>query len=278
MEIIYVDILFFINLIINYFILLATGRICALMLRRWRYALAAALGAAYSVMVVVPSLGFLASAPMKLVLAGFMALVAYGGERNLARCTITFLAVSAAFGGAVWAASMLGGLPRGDTIYVPVSLRVLVLSFALCYGAVSLVFRRAARRSERELLRLAVAFQGRSLNITALRDTGNELYDPISGAPVLVAEKEAVMPLFRQDVAACLKTDDPAEAMEALAAIPRCRSRFRLIPFTSVGMERSLLLAFRPDSLTVNGESIPDALVALSPTRICEDGEYAAIL
>jgi len=278
MDVIYVDSLFFINLIINYFILLATGRVCALILRRWRYALAAALGAAYSVAVVVPGLDFLAAAPMKLVLAGFMVLVAYGGERNLVRCAVAFMALSAAFGGAVWAASMLGGMPRWDSLYVPVSLRVLVLSFAMCYGAVSLVFKRAARRAQRELLRLAIDFQGRSLNITALRDTGNELYDPISGATVLVAEKESVMPLFRQEVAACLGTDDPAEALEALAAIPACRGRFRLIPFTAVGLERSLLLAFRPDSLTVNGESASDMLVALSPTRICEDGEYAAIL
>jgi stage II sporulation protein GA (sporulation sigma-E factor processing peptidase) len=206
-----------------------------------------------------------------------MALVAYGGERKLIRCAVTFLAVSAAFGGAVWAASMLGGLPAGGTLYVPVSLRVLVLSFALCYGAISLVFKRAARRSEREILQLELTFQGRSLSMTALRDTGNDLYDPISGAPVLVAEKKALMPLFRQDIAARLKTRDPAEAMEALADIPQCRGRFRLIPFTSVGMERSLLLAFRPDSLIVNGKNMPDTLIALSPTRICEDGEYAAI-
>ena len=45
MKVIYIDSLFLLNFILDYLLLLAAGRICALPLRRLRYALGAALGA-----------------------------------------------------------------------------------------------------------------------------------------------------------------------------------------------------------------------------------------
>lgn len=152
-ETIYLDSLFALNAVIDYFLLLCSARAAGAVLRRWRLALAAVLGGAWAVACVLPGMGFLTYAPMKLVPAVFMSLIAFGGERRLWRCLVIFLAVSAAFGGAVWAASMLAGTDAyGGQVYVPVSMRVLVLSFALCYAAVSLVFRRIGKRAEREIL------------------------------------------------------------------------------------------------------------------------------
>ena len=152
-ETIYLDSLFALNAVIDYFLLLCSARAAGAVLRRWR-----------------------------LVPAVFMSLIAFGGERRLWRCLVIFLAVSAAFGGAVWAASMLAGTDAyGGQVYVPVSMRVLVLSFALCYAAVSLVFRRIGKRAEREILPLVVTLGGKSVALRALRDTGNGLSDPVSG-------------------------------------------------------------------------------------------------
>ena len=108
-ETIYLDSLFALNAIIDYLLLLCSARAAGAVLHRWRLALAAVLGGLWAVACVLPGLGFLSYAPMKLVPALFMVLIAFGGERRLWRCVVIFLAVSAAFGGAVWAASMLAG-------------------------------------------------------------------------------------------------------------------------------------------------------------------------
>ena len=175
-ETIYLDSLFALNAVIDYFLLLCSARAAGAVLRRWRLALAAVLGGAWAVACVLPGMGFLTYAPMKLVPAVFMALIAFGGERRLWRCLVIFLAVSAAFGGAVWAASMLAGTDAyGGQVYVPVSMRVLVLSFALCYAAVSLVFRRIGKRAEREILPLVVTL-GAKVSLcarSATRATGS---------------------------------------------------------------------------------------------------------
>ena len=45
MDVIYIDSLFGLNLLIDYCLVLASARVCGVVLRRWRYALAALIGA-----------------------------------------------------------------------------------------------------------------------------------------------------------------------------------------------------------------------------------------
>ena len=127
MDVIYLDSLFGLNLLIDYCLVLVSARVCGVVLHRWRYALAALIGALYAALMVLPGFGWLANGMMKLALGAAMALIAFGGEAHLVRCTVVFFAVSAAFGGAVYAASMLAGVSPGSGALVTVSGRVLPL-------------------------------------------------------------------------------------------------------------------------------------------------------
>ena len=212
MDIIYADRLFCINFIVDYLLLLITGRLCALELKRLRYVLGAVLGGAYAVLAVLPGMDFLAEGPVKLAMAAAMVLAAFGGERKLVRPALTFLAVSAALGGGIWALSMFSGGLRSTAAVVPVSLRTLVLAFALCYALVSLAFRRFGKRAERRLCRVELEFLGGRTAFQALEDSGNELTDPVSGCAVMVAERralEAVLPELPKEA-------DAAAILEAM--------------------------------------------------------------
>ena len=99
---IYADSLFALNLIADYALLIAAGRTAGAVLRRWRIALAAVVGAAYALAAVVPKWGFLTHPVLKIALGVGMCLIAYGSERRFWRCCGMFFAVSALFGGAVW--------------------------------------------------------------------------------------------------------------------------------------------------------------------------------
>lgn len=278
METVYIDRLFLLNLLVDYFLLLCSGKVCGVPLRRGRYAAAAALGAAYAALSILPALGFLTEAPMKLALGVGIAAAAFGGEKRLLRCTVVFFAVSAAFGGAVWAVSMLGGGGLTGRLWLPVSFRTLILSFAACYAAVSVVFRRSGQRAEREILLLTLTLGGRSATLRALRDTGNGLFDPVSGRAVVVAETAALLPLFPPDAAADLLLQDPAEAVTRLSRRPELAGRLRLVPYSAVGTQNGLLAAFRPDGASADGGRGRDCLVALCPTRLSEAGDYDAII
>ncbi len=268
MSVVYVDELFLLNLGIDYFLLLGTARVCALPLRRIRFALTAALGSLWCCVSLLPGLVWLDGTVMKSVLALALCLLAFGRDGRLWRSFAVFLGLSLLFGGAVWAAGLQRGVWRTDGRLVRLDMRVLLLSFALCWAGVSLVFRRAAQKAERELHEMTLWRGGRCVHIRALRDTGNELYDPLTGRRVVVAEAKALAALL-----------DPAER-EALKlpvteAVQRLRG-FRLIPYASLGGS-GLLLCFRPERVTVDEMERDDLAVAVSGVPL-GDGQYQAVM
>lgn len=270
--IVYADSLILLNTIVDYILLLSAGKLCALPLRRWRLGLAALLGGGYALAAVLKPAVF-ALLTAKMLAGAGMVLLAFGLERRTLRAVVAFYGVAAAFAGAVYGAASLAGRDISGGLYLPVSLKMLLLSFAICYAVVGLVFRKAGRRAERRLHEVAVTLDGRRAAFAALEDTGNELTDPVTGDAVLVAAAEAVEALF--DDPAPLYAGDVLAALEALEARGK---RFRLLPCATASSGRALLLVFRPDSATVDGKRRPDLLIAVSPHTLDPVGEYQAIL
>lgn len=277
MKIIYADDMFVLNLIIDYFLLLATAKLCALPLKRHRFALSAAIGALYAVLLLWPRFQPLATPAAKLGLGLLMAILAFGTQAGVLRPYLIFLLVSAAFGGAVYAVTLLAGTETENGLFTPLSMRVLVLSFAACYCVLTFYFSHFKKRALRETHQIKLTLNGRNLSFTALSDTGNELYDPVSGLPVMVigkAEGEKLLPKALTD-ALC---DGPAAFMAALPFYDGLQTRFRLVPYAAVGHSAGLLPVFRPDRLTIDGKAEPALLVGLAPNELSQTGEFSAIL
>ncbi len=269
MGIVYVDELFILNMAIDYFLLLGTARLCALPYRRGRYALAASGGALWCCLGLLPALAWLDSPWMKAALAIGMCLGAFGREGKLWRSAAVFLGLSFLFGGAVWGFGLWRGTWRPGGRLVRLDMRVLLLSFAVCWAGVSLVFRRSVRNATRSVSRVTLSRGDRRVTLRALHDTGNELFDPVTGKRVLVADANTLAPLFAADEAALLRAD-------AVSALPQLTG-FRLIPYASLGGS-GLLLLFQPDTVTAEGENVRDIAVAVSPKALGGDGTYDAIL
>ena len=260
MEVLYLDRLIAVNFLIDYCLLLAAGRVCGAYLHRGRFALAALVGAVYAGLGVLPGWGWLLHPAVKVALGCLLALIAFGSEPGLARYTAVFFAVAALFGGGVYAASLLAGAdPLGGSA-APLTLRVFALSFAVCYTAVALLFRRRAKREARVLRPVTVRFAGREARLPGWRDSGNDLHDPVTGVAAAVADRRALAPLLPA------LPEDPVAAFEQLQG----KGTFRLLPYRAVGAN-GLLLAFRPDEIEVDGKK-ENLLVALSPTAIGEGG------
>lgn len=261
---VYIDSLFLLDLVVDYLLLLLTGKVTGSPLVRWRLALAAALGGGYSVLCVVARLPVLAHPVFKLAAAVLLVLLAYGHCRHLPRCVVLFLALSAAFGGGLYALELMWGHPL--TLSVPA---VLLFSGA-AYALLSLAGRKLARHGPAQLRTVTVSLNGRRATLTALVDTGNTLTDPMTGQGVPVAEGDALAELLPpQADCRC-----PAQCFPSLPD----PAKFRLLPYRSVGVDGGLLLAVRADALEVDGKPIPNRLIALSPTPVSDTGAYQALL
>ena len=254
MDIIYIDEIFLVNALADYVLLLSTATLRSLPLKRGRFALGALLGGAYAMLAALPPLLWLQSGSVKLAVSLLMSSLSFGTE-GLLRSWLCFLLLSAAFAGAFLG---LGRLGRG-------SVHALLIAFALLYALLRLLLAR--QLEGRRLMEAEITLGECRVRFRALYDTGNALFDPVSGLHVLIAESAALAPLFP-----CTLSGDAAGDFRLLSEHARCR----LLPYRSVGGS-GLLLCFRPDKLTLDGEE-KEMLVGLSPVPFGENGEYKAIV
>lgn len=269
----YLDEVFVLNFLVNYLLLRAAARLGAAAVRRRRLALGAALGALYAVAVYLPGLQWLSGLPCKLLAAAVMLLAAYGLRRAAARLSAVFMGVTLALCGAVYGVELLQGggvhYHRGALFY-PVTFFTLLLTAAAVSLASCLLLPRLTHASD-SVLPLTLCLRGRSVRLTALRDSGNTLCDPVSGAPVLTVYWQAARRLFPAELR--LSTEDFA-APVALALRLRDYGP-RLIPYRAVGVASGLLLAI-PCKITLGTET-KNGLVAFSPTSLSDGGGYDAL-
>lgn len=274
MTVVYIDLLFLLNLIANYLLLLAAGRMAGAALARWRIGLGAGLGALYAALVFLPGLAWLVCWPCKLAAGVLMALTAYGGERRLLRVTVLFFGASAALAGAVLGLELLGNVSltlEHGVFYTPLDIRLLLLMFVACYFVLSLFFRRVGQHGG-ELVRLRIVLEGGAADVAALRDTGHTLTDPATNRPVVVADGQALAKIL-PDWA------DPADPVRSLERCHAAGSRqARLVPYRAVGVECGMLLALRTRQVTADGKPLGRLLVALSPTPLSDGGGYQALI
>ena len=274
MTVVYIDSVFFLNALMDYLLLLATGRLAGIPLRRRRCLMAALIGGVYAAAVFFPGCEVLSAIPVKAAMGVMLALLTFGGEEKLLRLTLLFLVVSCGFAGCVLGLSLLAGtsVPTVNGIfYTDVNVRVLLIASAAAYLVLSIVFRASARHGVAgELLPVQICVQGRSISITALRDTGNGLLDPVTSHPVLVTALGSLDDVFPYGIRHLLNQEtlaQPADLLEPLRiAVPTLR--FRLVPYRSVGMSAGLLLAVQTDWVEVGGVRYERLLAALSPTKL----------
>lgn len=270
MTVVYIDEAFALNALMDYLLLLSSAKLAGEPLHRGRMALSAVLGGLYAAVLFLPGWGFLKHPLCKLALGVSLSLVAFGGSGRLFRVCLVFFGVSATFGGGVLALQLWLGAPA-----IP-DLRTLLLSGAVCYLLVTLVFRRSARHTGQELAPVVLTLGERKCVLTALLDTGNTLTDPATGKGVIVAQAEAVASLFpKGEVPTSRELSDPVTALEGRQGE---KGRWRLLPYRAVGVSHALLLAVRVDSARVGTEDYGSILVALSPTPVSDGGGYNALV
>jgi stage II sporulation protein GA (sporulation sigma-E factor processing peptidase) len=260
---IYLDVLIGVNLIINYFLLLAVSKFLSLPAKRIRLIAAALLGAMYSLTILLPEIPIFLSFFVKFVMATTIVLAAFpfGGFSQLLRRTAAFFIMSFSFAGfmlALWYfIAPQGMVIKNSVIYFDISPLLLIAITAVCYMVVRIINRLTGRQAPDALFcRIKIHYKGQTVSCLAKVDTGNSLTEPFSNYPVAVVNEEC-----------------------ALGILPKEDSgKIRLVPFHAVS-GGGLLPAFKPDLLTVicgNKQiEIHNVYVAVTKSKF---GEFGALL
>lgn len=260
---VYADVLVVVNFVVNLFILMAVGKIAGAITTRKRLWIGAFIGAISSLIIFIPLPGFFLQFLYKILVAAAMTAAAFGCKpykKFAGRLFVTF-AVSFIFAGlmlAVWFLfSPAGMLFYNGIVYFHISALTLILTTTAAYLIVTLIERLFfSRISEKQLYDITIVVNGKALSTKALADTGSNLKEPFSGAPVVICDR-----------------------MLAQKITPQEKEKFRVIPCLTVTGE-GLLEGFRPDYIEIAGENIniktSDVYIAISREKIV--GEYQALL
>lgn len=248
----YAQIVAVLNFLIDFLLVLGTNRLCGCPPRPGKAVLAAAAGGIYSGACLLPGFGFLGNILWRLVSLATIGWIAFGWDRSGVRRTAVFGIICMAVGGA---AAGLGGNAWS------------LLGAAVCVFVLCLVgFRNHPPGAA--YVPVELSYGEKKLQLTALRDTGNTLRDPLTGGSVLVIGADAARELTgltRQQLA------DPIASM-ASGILPG----LRLIPYRSVGQPAGMLLALRFPKVRI-GAWHGSGLVAFAPEGLGTDGNYQAL-
>lgn len=269
MAVIYADGIFLINTLVDYLIILITGRIAGIPLLRKRFFFAALLGGLYGAAAVVPGLNALLSIPVKFLIWMLMALTAYGFSRNWIKLTLLSGIVSCALAGTVFAAGfLLKRNPMMNPCFLPETCRVLLLCGVCgCILCTALFQTCIHSKIEGLTIPLEVSIGGKCLPLTALLDTGNQLRDPATGQPILVVSPDALRSVLPPQLSELLSSDRLERASDLPEQIRVTAPELcpRLIFYRALGVPSGMLLTVRADWIRVNNTVYPQASVAIAP-------------
>lgn len=268
---VYADAVFVLNFSVNYLLLRASARLGGAAIRSKRMLCAALLGASYAVAVYLPGLRWLSAFPVKLLCAAGMLALSFGLRRSALRLAAVFGGMTLALCGAVYGVELLRGGQlhyRADALFYPVTFFSVLLTAAAVSLACRLLLPKLTFAAD-SILPVTLRLNGRTVRLSALRDSGNTLCDPVSGESVLTVYWKAARSLFP------FALTDADLSSPAILTLRLKDYAPRLIPYRAVGVASGLLLAI-PCEITLNNHT-KTGLVALSPTPVSERGAYEAL-
>lgn len=122
---------------------------------------------------------------------------------------------------------------------------------------------------------------GKEQKVKAMIDTGNLLKDPITNSPVIIIEKNSLNNILPKEILENTHKIINGEynfSDEYLKYV----SRFRVLPFTSLGKQNGMLLGFKVDKIEaeINDEEIirEDVIVGIYDKKLSNKNQYECLI
>jgi len=261
---IYADILFLVNLSLNWFSLLLTSKIMKLKSKAWRMLLAASCGALAGTACVffTKPVATMISEVAATFLMCALSFRAFGFWGYIKICTCLF-ASGVTLGGSL---TLIYSFFNRTGIMLPtqsdLSSAVFIL-LSLAVTLTALVFERFLNSSKNTRHgEIIIEYGKKRLSMPFFCDSGNFLCEPISGRPAIIVEKEMLHGLLDEDF---LNFDPTVPVFNKNDDIYK---KLRLIPAKTV-CASGVMTGFVPDKITLvweNGAKEVDAVIAIENT------------
>ncbi len=255
--VIYIDVLILLNFIIDYLIIQLASHITNTRVKIYRIISSAFIASLFSLVILLPEYGILFELLTVIISGSLITLLAFGFKKFL-KNFIAFIGVNIIFNGlmtTVWTLFKPKGMILNNSVtYFNISPTIFILStvvFYLLIRIAGLILKKFSPYAKRCILK--IKNNSKTVEITALVDTGNSICDPYTNRQVIITDKQTARLIF----------DDIDNTPEFL------------LPVATVG-GNSLIPAYVCKSVQVNNGNNFTALIAVTEHNFSND--YKAIV
>lgn len=278
---IYIDILFLLNIIIDFIIIATTafftGRECNIT----RVLFASALGALYSTLIFFPQTTIINISILKILISLIMVAIAFrfSSPSTYFKTAAIYYIINFLYGGGIYVFYRFTALGSkmnysNGEYYIDMPLWLILMVTVIFYFTVKFLSTSINKISTKnEKIKITIVLNNNSVTLTAIIDSGNALYDPISSLPVMVVQSDALKNLFDSTMLSLSKNED--SIYKALK-----KYKLRIIPFSNAAGKKDTLYAFKPTKilLTESGEELNQMLVGITNHILSKNSDYCALL
>ncbi|MGJ7922481.1 sigma-E processing peptidase SpoIIGA [Neobacillus sp. LXY-4] len=264
---VYLDVIWGLNVLFDSLLLFLTAIILKRQVSKWRIVSGGLLGSVIILLVVTPLQPYAGHPITKLLFSVFMVIIAFGYKRFRYFITglMTFYFTTFLIGGAligthyfvnfdfelsssVMLASVKG---FGD----PISWLFVLLGFPIAwhFSKTNIEKVEIAKIQYDHLVRVEIFIEEMKFTFQGLVDSGNQLYDPISKAPVMLISVKKCLDELPAPL--LLLAQNPEAVLFGNENVPSdIEGKIRIIPCKVVGKEHQLIIALKPDQIVIYQE------------------------
>lgn len=285
--IVYLDIIFIENLIMNFIILLATSVVIKFKENKIRLIIGAVIGAVYCVMLYIRIFECISNIISKFILSIIIVYIAFAPKnfKLFLRYFIVFYFISFVFGGAAFAfiyiikpeeilmknGLFLGAYPLKTIIIASISAYVII---KIVFSIVKVKFTKKDMYCKIELY-----IEGKVVTTNAMVDTGNLLKEPISNTPAIIVEKSLLYECVEKSILDNLENILGGDVAKIDKKVwDKYMNSIKLIPFSTVGKSNGMLIGIKIDKMKTGEKEFENVIIAIYNKSLTKRGEYRALI
>lgn len=289
---IYLDVVLAENLCMNYIILFASAYILKKKVKHIRLIISALIGGIYSILAYIQVLQIYSNIICKFILSIVMVYIAYKPKniKELIKNIIFFYLVSFVFGGTAFALLYFikpQEILIKNGVYVgtyPLKIAILggIVGFTVLVAALKFIKIKLTKKDI--FCNICIYIEDKCLEMIGILDTGNMLKDPITNRPVIIIEKDKMKDIFPNvilnNLSKIIGGDMPKELYEDENM--KYITKFRVIPFKTIGKENGLLLGFKVNKVKIEmdeiSKTINNVIVGIYDSKLSKKETYSALI
>ena len=275
----------------NSIILFATAIILKIKPKTIRIITSSTIGSVYAIITYISEIPLYTSVISKAILAVVMVYIAFNSRNFKIMCKqiAIFYLTSFVFGGVTLylvyyikpqEVFIKNGVFVGDYI-----LKVIMLSAIVAFITIKISLKIIKTKiSPKDMYcKIKIKLNNKIIETKAMIDTGNLVKEPITNAPVVIVEGtllENVLPTQILNNIEKILCGDLSQISEDIQE--KYISKFRCIPFSSLGKQNGMLLGIRADEVQVEAEDekkvSQNIIIGIYDKSLTKRGEYRALI